>query len=101
MSSHLTSSFSAGTSPRLSPVTRSERTGRSLPDDQQMARVQVDPGRWRDFRALAKAKGRTVAGYLGHLVEKELKRARRAEHRRQATQVTDEVGQTWIPPWEE
>ena len=75
----------------------------SLPHDQQMARVQANPDRWRDFRALAKSKHRTVAAYLGWLVEKELRRSRRAEERR-ATRLSpmhDEVNETWVPPWEE
>lgn len=76
---------------------------RSLPHNQQMARVQATPDRWRDFRALAKSKHRTVAAYLGWLVEKELRRARRTEERRAARPAPTqaEVDETWVPPWEE
>ena len=72
-----------------------------------MARVTISDEDWREFRALAIRKKRSVASYLGHLVRKEIGRAARVEHRRSLrapaaiTQpVQDEVDETWIPPWE-
>lgn len=78
----------------------------SLPDDQHMARVQVPDELWREFRALAVLKKRSVAAYLGHLVQKEIGRAARVEHRRSLRQESEEsrhetvVDDTWVPPWE-
>lgn len=80
---------------------------RSLPDDQRMARVNLGEERWLEFRVLAMTKKRSMADYLGRLVEKELNRAQRTEDRRAARRVTTpipettEVDETWIPPWEE
>jgi hypothetical protein len=48
---------------------------------QKMARVNVDETEWLDFRVLAMRKGRSIADYLGQLVRRELKRARRREAR--------------------
>ena len=79
-------------------------SGRSLPDDQHMARVRLEEEPWREFRALAVIKGRSVADYLGWLVQKELNRAQRTEdrraERRQGEPVEDSVDETWVPPWE-
>ena len=55
---------------------------RSLPPDQRMARVRAEEPTWQEFRALAKEKGRSVADYLGWLVQKELNRAKRSSARR-------------------
>ncbi len=78
---------------------------RSLPDRQRMARVNLGEVRWLEFRDLAKTKNRSVADYLGRLVDKELNRAQRTEDRRTARAVveptTEVVDETWIPPWEE
>lgn len=78
---------------------------RTLPDYQRMARVNLGEERWVAFRALAKTKKRSVADYLGKLVDKELNRAQRTEDRRRA-RYTDQPVQIptqdiWIPPWEE
>jgi hypothetical protein len=54
-----------------------------LPHDQHMARVSLSEEKWLEFRALAITKKRSVAAYLGHLVQKELGRATRAEQRRE------------------
>jgi hypothetical protein len=78
---------------------------RSLPDHQRMARVNVAEVRWEEFRQLAKTKKRSVADYLGRLVDKELNRAQRTEDRRAARvatePTTEPVEEMWIPPWEE
>lgn len=83
---------------------------RSLPENQHMARVRLGEDQWLEFRALAIRSKRSVAGYLGHLVQKELNRAERVEWKREMRQKreappppqssTDEVDETWIPPWE-
>ena len=80
---------------------------RSLPEGQHMARVTISQEEWRDFRALAIRKKRSVASYLGHLVRREIGRAARVEHRRAlrapvpvVQQDDDEVDETWVPPWE-
>ncbi len=79
----------------------------SLPDDQHMARVSVSEEQWLEFRALAIRKKRSVAAYLGHLVQKEIGRDGRVEQRRAARELPQgpvyetEVDETWIPPWEE
>ena len=79
---------------------------RSLPDDQHMARVKVPEEQWREFRALAVLKKRSVAAYLGHLVQKEIGRSARVEQRRSLRQGSQppapetEVDETWVPPWE-
>lgn len=78
----------------------------SLPDDQHMARVTVPEEQWLEFRALAIHKKRSVAAYLGHLVQKEIGRDGRVEQRRALRQEheeiehEDEVDETWVPPWE-
>ena len=83
----------------------------SLPENQHMARVTVPEERWLEFRALAIRRKRSVAGYLGHLVQKELSRAermewkRRVRERKAAPSVPDEpspdkVDESWVPPWE-
>ncbi len=78
----------------------------SLPADQHMARVSIPEEQWLEFRALAIRKKRSVASYLGHLVQKEIGRDGRVEHRRALRQVQeqseqeDEVDETWVPPWE-
>lgn len=76
---------------------------RSLPPDQHMARVRTGEETWVEFRALAKSKQRTVADYLGWLVQKELNRAERTEVRRAArVQQPEEepAAEDWVPPWE-
>ena len=79
----------------------------SLPDNQHMARVSIPEEQWLEFRALAIRKKRSVAAYLGHLVQKEIGRDERVEKRRATRQVPQEpiyetvVDETWIPPWEE
>jgi hypothetical protein len=56
-------------------------TERTLPDGQRMARVNIAPDLWAEFRGASTASGRSVADYLGHLVQKELRRVRRREWR--------------------
>jgi hypothetical protein len=79
---------------------------RSLPDDQHMARVSIPEEQWLEFRALAIRKKRSVAAYLGHLVQKEIGRDNRVEQRRARRRPTEdpeyetEVDETWVPPWE-
>jgi len=81
----------------------------TLPEGQRMARVSSSDEQWLEFRSLARRKGRSVATYLGHLVQKELGRAERADARRSDRQspavrpgdADSEVSQGWIPPWEE
>ncbi len=83
----------------------------SLPENQHMARVTVPDERWLEFRALAIRRKRSVAAYLGHLVQKELDRAERVEWKRGLRErkappsvpdepSTDEVDESWVPPWE-
>lgn len=82
----------------------------TLPPGQHMARVTVSEERWLAFRALAIRRKRSVAAYLGHLVQKELRRAEGVEWRRslradQQVEDTpepeeDEVDESWVPPWE-
>jgi hypothetical protein len=78
---------------------------RTLPDYQRMARVNLGEERWAAFRVLAKTKKRSVADYLGKLVDKELNRAQRTEDRRaarfKAQPIVEPVEEIWIPPWEE
>lgn len=76
---------------------------RSLPDDQHMARVRLREEHWREFRALAVIKRRSVADYLGWLVQKELNRAQRTEDRRAARRADEDrepAARAWVPPWE-
>ena len=49
-----------------------------------MARVNIRPDRWDTFREAATEADRSVAEYLGHLVEKELQRVARRQWREQA-----------------
>lgn len=83
----------------------------SLPENQHMARVSVPEERWLEFRALAIRRKRSVAAYLGHLVQKELNRAERVDWKRGLRQrearpsvpeepSTDEIDESWVPPWE-
>ena len=58
---------------------------RALPEGQRMARVNVQPNQWAEFRQASSASGRSVADYLGHLVEKELRRVRRRKWRSAAS----------------
>lgn len=72
---------------------------RSLPDDQHMARVRLGDDAWREFRALAVIKRRTVGDYLGWLVQKELNRAQRTEERRAsrwAEADKEDAAEAWI-----
>ena len=77
----------------------------SLPDGQHMARVSISEEQWIEFRALAIRKKRSVASYLGHLVQKEIDRDGRVEQRR-ANRVAEvpehdiEMDETGVPPWE-
>ena len=76
---------------------------RSLPPDQHMARVRTGEETWVEFRVLAKSKQRTVADYLGRLVQKELNRAERTEIRRAARvgrPDEEPAAEDWVPPWE-
>ena len=57
---------------------------RSLPEDQRMARVNIRLDRWDAFREAATEADRSVAEYLGHLVEKELRRVARRQWRERA-----------------
>ena len=71
-----------------------------------MARVSVSEDLWLEFRALAVRKKRSVASYLGHLVQKEIGRASRVEDRRAARQPPAATGakeevESWVPEWEE
>lgn len=56
-----------------------------LPDGQHMARVNTHPAVWAEFRQTSAASGRSVADYLGRLVEKELRRVRRQQWREAAS----------------
>jgi len=47
-------------------------SGRSLPADQQMARVNITADDWLAFRTEALRQRRSVADYLGELVRREL-----------------------------
>lgn len=78
----------------------------TLPDGQHMARVSISDELWQEFRGLAIRKRRSVATYLGHLVQKEIGRDSRVESRRVARQAVtkpryeSDVDDTWVPPWE-
>ena len=85
----------------------------SLPVDQHMARVNLSEQQWLEFRALAIREKRSVAAYLGRLVEKEIGRMERVEQRRsqrefdepqgvqaQAPVPEEPVDDGWVPPWE-
>jgi hypothetical protein len=85
----------------------------SLPDDQHMARVSIPDEQWLEFRALAIREKRSVAAYLGRLVEKEIGRMARVDQRRSQRAVDEpkdaqpeapvhenEVEDDWVPPWE-
>jgi hypothetical protein len=84
----------------------------SLPVDQHMARVNLSEEQWLEFRALAIREKRSVAAYLGRLVEKEIGRMERVEQRcseREVHAPSDARAQPadqgpiddgWIPPWE-
>lgn len=61
---------------------------RVLPDGQFMARVNISSERWLEFKQASSGSGRSVADYLGHLVEKELRRVRRREWRAAALAST-------------
>ncbi len=56
-----------------------------LPAGQSMARVNAEPALWAEFRQASAASGRSIADYLGHLVEKELRRVRRQQWREAAS----------------
>jgi len=84
-----------------------------LPVDQHMARVNLSEEQWIEFRALAIREKRSVAAYLGRLVEKEIGRMARVEERRSQREIDepmdaqvpalasdDPVDDGWIPPWE-
>jgi len=83
------------------------------PVDQHMARVNLAEEQWLEFRALAIREKRSVAAYLGRLVEKEIARMARVEQRRSQREVDEPNGAQvpapvpeepvddgWIPPWE-
>ena len=85
----------------------------SLPVDQHMARVNLSEEKWLEFRALAIREKRSVAAYLGRLVEKEIGRMARVEHRRSQREFDEPqdaqvpalandgpVDDGWVPPWE-
>ena len=83
-----------------------------LPVDQHMARVNLSEEQWLEFRALAIREKRSVAAYLGRLVEKEIGRMERVEQRRSQREfhepqgaqaqvpVEEPVDDGWVPPWE-
>ena len=84
----------------------------SLPVDQHMARVNLSEEQWLEFRALAIREKRSVAAYLGRLVEKEIARMARVEQRRSQREIDEPNGARvpalandepvddgWIPPW--
>lgn len=58
--------------------------GRSLPDGQRMARVNIEASLWEQFLLASAAADRSVADYLVHLVRKELRRVARREWRAEA-----------------
>jgi len=85
----------------------------SLPVDQHMARVNLPEKQWLEFRALAIREKRSVAAYLGRLVDKEIDRMARVDQRRSQRAVDEpkdvqtrapaheiEVDDDWVPPWE-
>jgi hypothetical protein len=85
----------------------------SLPTDQHMARVNLSEEQWLEFRALAIREKRSVATYLGRLVEKEIGRMARVDQRRLQRELDKpddllthapaheiDVDDDWIPPWE-
>ena len=85
----------------------------SLPVDQHMARVNLSEEQWLEFRALAIREKRSVAAYLGRLVEKEIGRMERVEQRRTQREIhgpkdaqvparadDEPVDDGWVPPWE-
>ncbi len=85
----------------------------SLPVDQHMARVNLSEEQWLEFRALAIREKRSVAAYLGRLVEKEIVRMVRVDQRRSQREVNEpevpqsqppaheiDVDDDWVPPWE-
>ena len=53
--------------------------------DYQAARIVCDAETWRAFRAAALARGTSLARLLGQLVEREVRRPRRAGQRRWQT----------------
>jgi hypothetical protein len=78
-----------------------------------MARVNLSEEQWLEFRALAIREKRSVAAYLGRLVEKEIARMARVEQRRSQREIDEPNGTRvpalandepvddgWIPPWE-
>jgi len=78
-----------------------------------MARVSIPEEQWLEFRALAIREKRSVAAYLGRLVEKEIGRMARVDQRRSQRAVDEpkdaqpeapvhenEVEDDWVPPWE-
>jgi hypothetical protein len=85
----------------------------SLPIDQHMARVNLSEEQWLEFRALAIREKRSVAAYLGRLVEKEIGRMARVEQRRSQREIDEPkdaqvpvpaddepLDDGWVPPWE-
>ncbi len=66
-------------------LTSSPGSKNSLPDNQRMARVNVEPELWAEFRRASVASDRSAADYLGHLVNKELRRVRRRQWREAAS----------------
>jgi hypothetical protein len=78
-----------------------------------MARVNLSEEQWLEFRALAIREKRSVATYLGRLVEKEIGRMARVEQRRSQRELDKpndppshapaheiDVDDDWVPPWE-
>ena len=78
-----------------------------------MARVSIPDEQLLEFRALAIREKRSVAAYLGRLVEKEIGRMARVDQRRSQRAVDEpkdaqpeapvhenEVEDDWVPPWE-
>lgn len=78
-----------------------------------MARVNLSEEQWLEFRALAIREKRSVAAYLGRLVEKEIGRMARLDQRRSEREIHEPndaqvkapvheapVDDGWVPPWE-
>lgn len=78
----------------------------TLREGQHMTRLNVPHEQWLEFGTLARRKKRSVAAYLGHLVQKEIGRDASVEGRRSAregafeAQPGSEVDESWVPPWE-
>ena len=61
-------------------------------EQQQMARVDVDLETWQTFRIEAIRRGRSIADWLGELVEREVARTQRVAQRQERDGDTDRTG---------